>query len=145
MISLQDGQCETFRTLYSDVGKIELAAPSKYNKTSVTAQLLSPPIVGRMPASQPPNSEGVVMSFDLSTEDVERFVQALKSRGLVSIPLPSPRLHSLTRCLLDELDCTEGSQVLVCRISFGVGLRTRREKARSFNPGLHDHIPTYVP
>ncbi|KAF8892601.1 hypothetical protein BD779DRAFT_1784199 [Infundibulicybe gibba] len=80
----QEGQLETFQSPYSNIDKIRLSAPL-HSKTNVTAYLSSSPFLGNTPLEGPSKETTLQLSFQLKGEEVERFIQVLKYRGLAGI------------------------------------------------------------
>ncbi|KAF8877621.1 hypothetical protein BD779DRAFT_1242099 [Infundibulicybe gibba] len=80
----QEGQLKTLQSPYSNINKIRLSAPVHF-KTNVTAYLSSSPILGNTPLDGLLKKQILRLSFQLKGGEVERFIQALKYRGLAGI------------------------------------------------------------
>jgi len=79
---------ETFQALYSQVEDIELSVnpdPGRIGTTVVTILLSSAPLVGNSSVEVLGKDQSINMVFDLRNEDVRRFLDSLRSRGLVSL------------------------------------------------------------
>jgi hypothetical protein len=59
--------------------------PSSCETTAVTINLSSAPLVGNSQMKAPENGQPMTLVFDLRNEDMERFIDTLRNRGLVCL------------------------------------------------------------
>jgi hypothetical protein len=76
----QSDAYESLQVHYADVVSIDFA--SGPTTTQVTVNLSAPAIVAEAPMK---TSGALTAVFDIKTEDINRFTEALKRRGLVSL------------------------------------------------------------
>jgi hypothetical protein len=76
----QSDAYESLQVHYADVVSIDFA--SGPTMTQVTVNLSAPAIVAEAPMK---TSGALTAVFDIKTEDINRFTEALKRRGLVSL------------------------------------------------------------